>query len=77
MPNECVINNVFVFAQNDLTNKSLQIWMTLSHPPFPALNLPLHPLTYPQSIFLFCAGVGADKSGGGSSSSSSSSRLYL
>lgn len=32
MPNECVINSVFVFAQNDLTNKSLQIWMQLSSP---------------------------------------------
>lgn len=76
MPNECVINNVFVFAQNDLTNKSLQIWMTppsLPHSQPPPPPPPPHPLTYPQSIFLFCAGVCADKSGGGSSSSSSSS----
>lgn len=60
MPNECVINSVFVFAQNDLTNKSLQIWLRRFFPPF---------TLYIIHVFVLnrCPAVCADKSGGSSS----------
>lgn len=53
MPNECVINNVFVFAQNDLTNKSLQIWMTPPPSQLTTSSSPSIPLLTHNPYFCF------------------------